>query len=230
MKTVESPELSPLFSKSCFHHPTYTARILVIVAGTEHVLGDASRRGAAVAPPAPFVAPHFHIHPHQVGWLGAALSEGSPPGHSHVLVLEVLPVITCQADTLDVRVASEIHIRLESEDGNIVPLEEQIKNEWHIKQLTRVVEEKPLCLMTLFTLFSSCSPSLVDLMLWSPRRTRRFWTSNLLMLKWLWVNSKSKILIFYHLLGYTMGSSQDMFLIDEWASAKLAIAVHQGCL
>ena len=119
------------------------------------MLGDAPWGGAAVAPPAPLVAPHLHIHPHQVGGLGAALSEGSPAGYCDVLVLEVLPVITRQADTLDVRVASEIHVRLESEDGHIVPLGEEGQHGWNGEQLTRVVEEKPLCRMTLFTLFSS---------------------------------------------------------------------------
>ena len=101
---------------------TYAAGVLVEVAGAQHVLRDPARSRASIAPPAPLVSPHLHVHLHQVGWLAATLGEGSPSRHCNLLTLEVLPGVTCQADVLDV--VGRLDGLVQGQDGNIVPLKE----------------------------------------------------------------------------------------------------------
>ena len=101
---------------------TYAAGVLVGVAGAQHVLRDPARSRASIAPPAPLVSPHLHVHLHQVGRLAATLGEGSPSRHCNLLTLEVLPSVTCQADVLDV--VGRLDGLVQGQDGNIVPLKE----------------------------------------------------------------------------------------------------------
>ena len=106
---------------------TYAAGVqvlssFVLVAGAQHVLRDPARSRASIAPPAPLVSPHLHVHLHQVGRLAATLGEGSPSRHCNLLTLEVLPSVTCQADVLDV--VGRLDGLVQGQDGNIVPLKE----------------------------------------------------------------------------------------------------------
>ena len=99
---------------------TYAAGVLVGLAGAQHVLRDPSWSRASIAPSAPLVGPHLHVHLHQAGRLAASLREGSPPCHRHLLPLEVLPSVAGQADVLDV--LCRLDRLVQGQDGHIVPL------------------------------------------------------------------------------------------------------------
>ena len=99
---------------------TYAAGVLVVVAGAQHVLRDPAWSRASIAPSAPLVGPHLHVHLHQAGRLAASLRESSPSCHRDLLPLEVLPGVACQADVLDV--VRGLDILVQGQDGNIVPL------------------------------------------------------------------------------------------------------------
>ena len=99
---------------------TYAAGVLVEVAGAQHVLRDPARSRASIAPPAPLVSPHLHVHLHQVGRLASSFGEGSPACHGNLLPLEVFAGVTCKTDVLDV--VRRLHLLVQGQDGNIVPL------------------------------------------------------------------------------------------------------------
>lgn len=99
---------------------TYAAGVLVVVAGTQHVLRDPAWSRASIAPSAPLVGPHLHVHLHQAGRLAASLGESSPPCHRHLLPLEVLPGVAGQADVLNV--LCRLDLLVQGQDGDIVPL------------------------------------------------------------------------------------------------------------
>ena len=98
---------------------THTAGVPLVVAGAEHVAGDAAGRGAAVALLAAVVGPHVDLDLHEVAGLGAALAERAPARHRHPVVHVLLAALR-QADRLDVVIV--LHVVLQSQDGNIVPL------------------------------------------------------------------------------------------------------------
>ena len=108
---------------------TYAAGVLVVVTGTQHVLRDPAWSRASIAPSAPLVGPHLHVHLHQTGRLAASLGESSPPCHRHLLPLEVLPGVAGQADVLNV--LCRLDLLVQGQDGDIVPLKRSnLENKW----------------------------------------------------------------------------------------------------
>ena len=103
---------------------TYTAGVFLVVAGTEHVRGDAPRGGAAVAAVAPGVGPDLHVNLHQICWLRPGLAQGPPAGHGD-LTVDVFIGSLGQTDGLDV--GGEPHVVLHGQDGHVVPLKTILK-------------------------------------------------------------------------------------------------------